>query len=113
MVTTAGQREIGLLLLLVGVFAVALLLAAAPAEAHGAHSIPTEAAEAEIETDHAAHGHLGHCHGGAFCPAAAVVALAPVVPEPSLRCGRCARPEPSLADAAPTAFDPPPPRALI
>ena len=101
------------MLLVVGVFTVGLLLFASPAAAHGAHSTPIEAAVVDIEADHTAHGHLSHCHGGAFCPAAAVASFAPVVPEPLLRCGRCARPEPATADAAPSAFDPPPPRVLI
>ena len=101
------------MLLIVGVFTVGLLLFASPAEAHGAHASPVEAIAVEIEADTTGHGHLSHCHGGAFCPAAAVASLAPVVPEPLLRCGRCGRPEPAKADAAPTAFDPPPPRVLI
>lgn len=107
--TGFGSREIGLVLLVVGVFTVGLLLLASPAAAHGAHSAPIDAIAADVEADHTAHGHLSHCHGGAFCPAAALVSMAPVVPEPMLRCGRCARPEPATANAAPTAFDPPPP----
>ena len=100
----------GLVLLVVGVVTVGLMLLATPAEAHGAHSTPIEAVEVENGTDHADHGHLGHCHGGSFCPGAAVVSLAPVVPEPLLRGERFARPESSTANTAPTAFDPPPPR---
>jgi len=99
------------LLLLVGAVTVGLFLFATPAEAHGVHSTPIEAVD--VETDHAAHGHLGHCHGGSFCPGAAVFSLAPLVPEPMLRGARFARPEPATADTAPTAFDPPPPRFLI
>jgi len=106
-----GNRSVGLVLLLVGVFTVGFLLFATPAEAHGAHATPMEAVEVEI--DHAAHGHLGHCHGGAFCPAAAVLTLAPVAPEPLLRGVRLARPAPSTANTAPMSFDPPPPRILI
>ena len=101
------------MLLVVGVFIVGLLLFAAPAEAHGAHSAPMEAVAVDIETDHGAHGHLSHCHGGGFCPAAAVVSLAPVAPEPTARGARFARPEHSTADTASTTFDPPPPRVLI
>ena len=98
------------MLLLVGVVTVGLFLFSAPAEAHGAHTMSVEVVDAEVETDHAAHGHLGHCHGGAFCPAAALISFAPVVPEPMVRGARYARPESVAANTAPTAFDPPPPR---
>lgn len=101
------------MLLLVGVLTVGLVLFASPAEAHGAHMIPDEVVDANAAVDHAGHGHLNHCHGGAFCPAAAVVPPVPVVPEPIIGCARCSRPEPAAAVAAPTGFDPPPPRTLI
>lgn len=108
-----GHRAIGRVLLLVGVLTVGLVLSMSPAEAHGAHMAPDEVVAVDVAADHAAHGHLNHCHGGAFCPAAAVVSLAPVLPEPMLRCGRCVRREPHAADVAATTFDPPPPRVLI
>ncbi len=101
------------MLLLVGAFTVGVLLFASSAEAHGAHSAPIDAVAADVEADHDAHGHLSHCHGGAFCPAAAVVSLSAAVPAPTPRCGRCAWPDAAAANAAPGAFDPPPPRVLI
>ncbi len=108
-----GNTAIGPLLIALGVVFAGLLLFATPAQAHGAHAPAMAALEQQIEAEHAEHGHLGHCHGGSFCPAAAVFAVPPVAPGPAAPIARLSMPERSTGETAPTSFDPPPPRVLI
>ena len=105
--------KIGRLLLALGVIAVGLFLFAAPAEAHSVHMPEMEMVDAPADADHTAHGHLGHCHGGAFCPGAAVFVAAPVSPEPYEHPVRLAIPRLAQGETAISSFDPPPPRVLI
>ncbi len=105
--------EIRLLLLAAGVLIASFFWSAEPAHAHGGDGAAhADTVIQDAEDLHSENGHQGHCHGGAFCGGAAVLASSSLSLLPESLSSRQNSPVVVLRPLAVTFFDPPPPRFL-
>ena len=106
-------HQIRLLLLAAGVLVAGFFWSAEPARAHGGDgAVHADTVMHDAEDLHAENGHQGHCHGGAFCSGAAVLAGTSLSLQPDTLSSRQDTPVAVLRPLAVTFFDPPPPRSL-
>lgn len=110
-------RQVGQICLALSILIAGLMIFVEKAHAHGGQNpshgtgmTPDTAAQQAVAADHADRGHPGHCHGGAFCSGAAVIAAALATPQADI----LARHQIIVASPsrvfATMAHDPPPPR---